>query len=228
MNNLLFTSSQSRRPVAGERGMTLLEALVAMIMLVVFTGVVTLVLQFTLRFFAVAESGEENKDGVSNGVLIDHQQIQMAMDDLVEVLSQPGITLDRLKGQERCDPTFSSCVACTDDFDQSCHPQIAFDLKTDPQVACPAARPVSKWGLPIPEVSLPPGYRLCLWKTAVKVVEKTTGDEETKGLESSLANLLKDPDVAQPGLYLLQALPEQLSSTSLPTRRLFCRPRPFC
>ena len=30
------------------------------------------------------------------------------------------------------------------------------------------------------------------------------------------------------GIYLLQALPEQLSSASLPTRRLFCRPRPFC
>ena len=208
MNNRLFSSFKSRRPVAGQWGMTLLEALVAMIMLVVFTGVVALVLQFTLRFFAIAESGEENEDGVSNGVLIDHQQIQMAMDDLVEVLSQPGITLERLKGEERCDDlTISSCVACTDDFDQSCHPQIAFDLRTDPQMACPAARPLSQWGLPMPEVSLPPGYRLCLWETTV--------------LESSLAK-------AKPGLYLLQALPEQLSSTSLPTRRLFCRPRPFC
>ena len=229
MNNLLLVSSPSRRPVTGQWGMTLLEALVAMIMLVVFTGVVALVLQFTLRFFSVAESGEQNEDEVSNGVLIDHQQIQMAMDDLVEVLSQPGITLERLKGQERCsvDDPPSSCAACTDNFDESCRPQIAFDLNTDPQLACPAVRPVSQWKLPMPEVSLPPGYRLCLWKTAVNVVDKTTGVEVTKGLESPIANLLEGGE-AKPGIYLLQALPEQLSSTSLPTRRLFCRPRPFC
>ena len=59
-------------------------------------------MQFTLRFFNVAESGDRNEFDVSNGVLIDHQQIQMAMDDLVEVLSQPGISLERLNGQERC------------------------------------------------------------------------------------------------------------------------------
>ena len=216
MNNLWLTSSPSRRPVTGQWGMTLLESLVAMIMLVVFTGVVALVLQFTLRFFSVAESGEQNEDEVSNGVLIDHQQIQMAMDDLVEVLSQPGISLERLKGLERCsaDDPPSSCAACTDDFDESCRPQIAFDSGSDPQLACPAARPVTQWGLPMPEVSLPPGYRLCLWKTTA--------------VESPIANLLEDRAGAQPGVYLLQALPESLSSASLPTRRLFCRPRPFC
>ena len=40
--------------------------------------------------------------------------------------------------------------------------------------------------------------------------------------------LIADSDGAKPGIYLLQALPERLSATSLPTRRLFCRPRPFC
>ena len=217
MNNLLLISSPSRRPVTGQCGMTLLESVVAMIMLVVFTGIVALVLQFTLRFFSVAESGEQNEFEVSNGVLIDHQQIQRVMDDLVEVLSQPGITLERLKGQERCsvDDPPSSCAACTDDFDERCRPQIAFDLTTDPQVACPAARPVSQWSLPMPEVSLPPGYRLCLWQT-------TKVESSISALKSS------ELDAVQPGIYLLQALPEQLSSTSLPTRRLFCRPRLFC
>ena len=75
-----------RRASAGQLGMTLLESLVAIIMLVVFTSVVALVMQFTLRFFSAAESGDRNEFEVSNGVLIDHQQIQMAMDDLVEVL----------------------------------------------------------------------------------------------------------------------------------------------
>ena len=216
MNRRKFKSQSCRRASAGQLGMTLLESLVAIIMLVVFTSVVALVMQFTLRFFSAAESGDRNEFEVSNGVLIDHQQIQMAMDDLVEVLSQPGISLERLKGLERCsaDDPPSSCAACTDDFDESCRPQIAFDSGSDPQLACPAARPVTQWGLPMPEVSLPPGYRLCLWKTTA--------------VESPIANLLEDRAGAQPGVYLLQALPESLSSASLPTRRLFCRPRPFC
>ena len=201
---------------AGQLGMTMLETLMAMSMLVVFTGVVALVMQFTLRFFSAAESGDRDEFEVSNGVLIDHQQIQIAMDDLVEVLSQPGISRERLKGQERCsvDAPPSSCAACTDDFDESCRPQIAFDSGSDPQLACPAARPVTQWRLPMPEVSLPSSYRLCLWKTTA--------------VESSVANLLEDRPGAKPGIYLLQALPESLSSVSLPTRRLFCRPRPFC
>ena len=216
MNRMKLNSQLYKRLSADQLGMTLLESLVAMIMLVIFTGVVALVMQFTLRFFSAAESGDRNEFEVSNGVLIDHQQIQMAMDHLVEVLSQPGISLERLKGLERCsaDDPPSSCTACTDDFDESCRPQIAFDSGLDPQLACPAARPVTQWALPMPEVSLPPGYRLCLWKTTA--------------VESSIANLLQDRAGAKPGLYLLQALPESLSSASLPTRRLFCRPRPFC
>ena len=196
--------------------MTQIEALIAIIMLAVFTGIVALVMQFTLRFFAASESGERNEFEVSNGVLIDHQQIQIAMDGLVEVLSQPGISLERLKGQERCSASAppSSCAACTDDFNESCLPQIAFDPSSDPELACPPALPVTQWGLPMSDVSLPPGYRLCLWRTTE--------------LESSISALIDGVDGAKPGIYLLQALPEQLSSASLPTRRLFCRPRPFC
>ena len=187
MDKTMLVHIPSRFEQSEQRGMTLVETLLAMMMLVLFTGIVALVMQFTLRFFAVAESVEQNEFEVSNGVLIDHQQIQMVMDDLVEVLSQPGISMDG----------------------------IAFDPQSvNPAVACPPARAVTQWGLPMPEVSLPPGYRLCLWKT-------TAG-------ESSMSDLIADVDGAKPGIYLLQALPERLSSSSLPTRRLFCRPRPFC
>ncbi len=187
MNKVLLDSQLLRTNKAQQLGMTLLELLVATTMLVLFTGVVALVMQFTLRFFSVAESGEQNEFEVSNGVLIDHQQIQLEIEALVEVLSQPGISLEG----------------------------IAFDPQSvQPNVACPSARPVTKWGLPMQEVSLPPGYRLCLWKTTA--------------VESSMAALIDDAEGAKPGIYLLQALPEQLSSTSLPSRRLFCRPRPFC
>ena len=201
-------------------GMTLLETLVAIMMLTVFTGVVAMVMQFTLRFFSLAESGVRNQQfNVSNGVLIDHQQLYIAMDALADLLSQPGISLARLKGQtaqERCplDDPQVNCVRCTDDVTKKCYPdpQIAFDNQSDkPEKAC-MSQPVTQWGLSalMPEVKIPPGYRLCLW---------TTTEEET-GVDHN------EEDIA--GIYLLQALPEQISDSGLPVRRLFCRPRAYC
>ena len=191
------SGSLSLKPLHSERaqqGMSLLEVLVAILMLVVFTGVVAMVMEFTFRFLGEAESGERNQFDVSNGVLIDHQEIQLAMDQIVEVLAQPGISQQRLLGNE------------------SGKPQIAFDPDADlPQSACPAFDPITAWGLPMNPISLPPGYRLCVWTTTAE--------------EPSLDALQNG---AKPGIYLLQALPERLSSTNLPTRRLFCRPRPFC
>lgn len=118
--------------------MTLVEMLVAVLMLVVFTGVVAMVMEFTFRFLGDAESGELNVDGVSNGVLIDHQEIHSAMDQVVEVLSQPGLSKKRLDGEEMA------------------FAQIAFELSTPPQEACPSADPVGQWGLPMPKIILPP------------------------------------------------------------------------
>lgn len=177
-----------------EFGMTVLEVLIALLMMVVFTAVVAMVMEFTLRFLGAAGAGERNEFEVSNGVLIDHQEIQLSMDLLVEMLSQPGISKQRLDGQV---------------LGQQ---RIAFDpAQVDPRVACVAADPVVQWGLRMPKVSLPPGYRLCLWTTT----------EVEPSLDALLAG-------AKPGIYLLQALPEQLNASTLPTRRLFCRPRPFC
>ena len=60
MNKVLLDSQLLRTNKSQQLGMTLLELLVATTMLVLFTGVVALVMQFTLRFFSVAESGEQN------------------------------------------------------------------------------------------------------------------------------------------------------------------------
>ena len=174
---------RSKKPE--QLGMTLPEMIVAMAMLVVFTAVVVLVMQFTLRFFTDSESGEQNEFEVSNGVLIDHLEIQMAMDRLVEVLSQPA-------GVENI------ALVLNDS---------ALDLAQD----C-ASNPVSSWGLPMPEVVLPSGYRMCLWKTS----------------ETELQSIANNGLTVKPGIYLLQALPERLNPANLPARRLFCRPRPFC
>lgn len=198
-------------------GMTALETLFAIAMLSIFTGVVAMVMEFTLRFFGGAESGEQNEFGNSNGVLIDHRQLHIAMDSLVEVLSQPGISKARLNGQERCplgEPS-SNCVPCSDNAIANCYPdpQISFDLQSDkPNDVC-TSRPVTQWGLRklMPEVILPPGYKLCLWST--------TRIESSPGA---------DGKSSPPGIYLLQALPEKITPSSLPTRRLFCRPRSSC
>ena len=182
-----------------------------------------MVMQFTVDFFEKSKIGEKNELDTFNGVLIDHQQLHIAMDSLVEVLSQPGISRDRLFGliahkRLPLDSPQSDGVQCTDDVNEKCYPgrKIAFDPDSiEPNKAC-VSNPVADWGLrpdPLPpkaEVSLPPGYRLCLWSTSEK---------ETR------------PDAngtSEPGIYLLQALPEQITPSSLPTRRLFCRPRPFC
>ena len=44
--------------------------------------------------------------------------------------------------------------------------------------------------------------------------------------ESNLSEMINN--VGQPGIYILMGLPQTISTNSLPIRRLFCRPRPFC
>ena len=61
MNKIMFNIQPLRPEKVEQCGMTLLESLVSIAMLVVFTGVVSLVMQFTLRFFSAAESGEQNE-----------------------------------------------------------------------------------------------------------------------------------------------------------------------
>ena len=175
----------------------MLEMIVAMLMLVVFTSIVVSVMHFSLRFLGEAESSAMNFEPTKphctdadsgetidtqdqpcephNGILIDHQDIRIAMDALVEVLSQPGINVG----------------------------DIALPLKDSKPVRDCVFNPVKEWYLPMSEVSLPPGYRMCLWKTLVD-------------------------EITPPGIYMLQALPEKLGPSGLPVRRLFCRPRPDC
>ena len=87
-------------------GISVLELLLAITMLMVFTGVVVAVMEVTLRFMGEAEcpvdvSGvrrcnDENTEDVANGVLIDRQQIELLFDQLESVLTQPGIHHSRI------------------------------------------------------------------------------------------------------------------------------------
>lgn len=181
----------------GNDGMSLLEMVIAMLMLVMFTGVVVAVLEITARF-----SGEVQGDIThSNGVLIDHQEIQIALDLMAHVLSQPGLSKARLEGN------VPGKV------------RIAYAATADPEQACAPAgsNPLAFWGVSGPALDFPSSYRICLWQT---------------GLSEASMESLASPDWpnnnAKPGIYVLQALPERTNAATLPTRRVFCRPRPFC
>ena len=127
------------------KGMTVLEVLVATLMLVVFTGIVSMVMEFTFRFYGNPEDG-------SNGVLIDHAEIHLAMDQLIDVLSQPGLRKDVLH-------------------------QIAFPLvggvATDACTKNPSNNPVWREKvspMSLAGITLPDGYSICLWRTSFEEV----------------------------------------------------------
>ena len=189
-------------------GMSLLEMMIAMLLLTMFTGVVIAVLELTSRF---AWEGRETNTATGdvlneqpNGVLIEHQEIQIEFDKLVDVLSQPGISQDRLDGKV------------------GNYRRIAYSDTSDPDKTCAPAgsNPLVYWQLSGPNLSFPPGYRVCLWKT---------------GLTESPLNQLATSETpswpknnAKAGIYVLQALPNQISAAKLSTRRLFCRPTQYC
>ena len=178
-------------------GMTVLELLVALTMLLVFTGVVVMVSETLVRFLAPSVHGTGSGFSRSNGVLIDQMELRATMQRLVSLLEQPGISRGLVLG--------------LDDKDRSA---IAHPQTVNPDQAC-VLDPIRAWNLPLPTgsvPSLPPGYRLCVWTTSIK--EPTTQQLLTGGVS--------------PGVYVMQALPEQLTTSHLPSRLLFCRPKPFC
>ena len=77
------------------KGMTLPELVLAILMLTAFTGVTVLVTEFTSRFFQPLneEAKEEfitSKKELSDN-LNDHSQINSAFDSIIEIFSEPGI-----------------------------------------------------------------------------------------------------------------------------------------
>ena len=162
-----------------DQGMTLVELLIALMLLVAFMGVYVAVTEFTNRFLGESEKVLPG----SQGLLMDQHQLQTAMDRLADTLAQSGIE------QTEIFSIISS--GCTYD-------------------------PAGSWSLPGAKPELPPGYRICLRSTSLS--------------ESPITQLLersKFPQ-ARPGIYVLQALPDEVSATTQQSRRLFCRPKPFC
>ena len=77
------------------KGMTLPELVLAILMLTAFTAVTVLVTEFTSRFFQPLNEEAKEEFITSNkelsDMLNDHSQINGAFDSIIEILSEPGI-----------------------------------------------------------------------------------------------------------------------------------------
>ena len=76
------------------KGMTLPELILAVLMLTAFTGITVMVTEFTSRFFQPlnVEVKEEYDD--PGDMLNDHSLINNTFDSIIEILSEPGINKD--------------------------------------------------------------------------------------------------------------------------------------
>ena len=77
------------------KGMTLPELVLAILMLTAFTAVTVLVTEFTSRFFQPLNEEAKEEFITSNkelsDMLNDHSQINSAFDSIIEIFSEPGI-----------------------------------------------------------------------------------------------------------------------------------------
>ena len=136
----------------------------------------------------------------SNGLLIDHHYLFLTLEKYSDFLSQPGITLTDINTirQKQIADLPKGC---------SLSPQVEWDLPVDQ--------------MPISGIDWQPsnaGYAICLQSSSI--IESSLSDLVSKSKGNSLN--------AQPGLYFLLALPDEISVDRLPVRKLFCRPQPFC
>tara|TARA_Y100001968_G_C19387708_1_gene733789 strand:+ start:686 stop:1279 length:594 start_codon:yes stop_codon:yes gene_type:complete len=82
--------------------------------------------------------------------------------------------------------------------------------------------PLLDWNIPVKQNPLSNenwspssiNYAICLRSTSLA--------------ESTLSDLINNSSGAKPGIYVLLALPEKVTTNSLPARRVFCRPDPYC
>ena len=89
------------KKIKNNEGMTLPELIMATLMLTAFTGVFVVVAKFTANFLQpINIDGENNfelakdisiKENEMSDILNDHYQINVAIDSIISVLSQPGI-----------------------------------------------------------------------------------------------------------------------------------------
>ena len=86
------------------KGMTLPELVLAIFMLIAFTGFTVMIVRYTSRFFQPLNK-EAKEEYISSNkelqdMLNDHTQINNAFDSIIEILSEPGIQKDTVLNLE--------------------------------------------------------------------------------------------------------------------------------
>ena len=86
------------------QGMTLPELVLAIFMLIAFTGFTVMIVRYTARFFQPLNE-EAKEEFISSGkelqdILNDQTQINNAFDSIIEILSEPGIKKDYILNLE--------------------------------------------------------------------------------------------------------------------------------
>ena len=86
------------------QGMTLPELVLAIFMLIAFTGFTVMIVRYTARFFQPLNE-EAKEEFISSGkelqdILNDQTQINNAFDSIIEILSEPGIKKETLLNLE--------------------------------------------------------------------------------------------------------------------------------
>lgn len=163
-----------------DAGMTIVEVVVAMMLFTIFSAIFLMVSEFTTRYLGESEASLVG----SQGLLIDHHRLQVAMDGLSESLAYPAVTQEKI-----------------------------VTIMTSPEQSC-TYDPVFEWALAGKRPELPPGYRICLKSTSLS--------------ESTIGSLIQQDANAKPGIYVLLAVPDEVTASARPVRRLFCRPKPYC
>ena len=145
-------------------------------------------------------SGSNRNSTNSNGLIVDHHKLYLTLPNYAEVLSQPGISRSDINN-----------------ITQTKYSNLSAGCSYSPSL---------EWNLPVKSKPIlndtwepsNAGYAICLKSTSLS--------------ESKLSDLISKSEgnnlTADPGIYLLIALPKELSVNSLPVRRLFCRPAPYC
>jgi len=136
----------------------------------------------------------------SNGLIIDHHYLFITLEKYSKFLSQSGMSLSDINNirQKKIGELPTGC---------SLSPQKDWEIPINQK--------------PINDINWQPskaGYAICLKSSSI--IESSLPDLVSKSKGNSIN--------AQPGLYFLLALPDEVSIDRLPVRKLFCRPQAFC
>ena len=136
----------------------------------------------------------------SNGLIIDHHYLFLTLEKYSKFLAQSGMTLTDINNirQKKIGGLPAGC---------SFSPHIDWEI------------PIEQ--IPITDTNWQPsnaGYAICLKSSSI--IESSLSDLVSKSKGNSIN--------AQPGLYFLLALPDEVSIDRLPVRKIFCRPQAFC